>query len=158
MHKTFRSVHHPADRPTGLVYVRELAGPIGACTLPVMIAATASALQGHLIWGYLLWGLPTALGVASIWTQFSLSTTTAELHFRPGQCATRSVHDVLYDRSLQWHPLYNVKGSPGQIELSIGWTTRTYRQRNWPDFPDLRSAARQSLDAQSRMGSSSLSM
>ncbi len=154
MSTTFRSRHHPTDRPRGLVYVREIAGPIGTCTLPVMIGATATALQGQPIWGYLIWGLPAALAVASVWTQFSLSTTIAEVHFRPGQCAARSVHDVLYDRPLQWHPLYNVKGAPGEIELSIGWTTRICRRQDWSDFSELRSAAQQSFRSQSSVGSS----
>lgn len=155
MSTTFRSIHHPADRPTGLVYVRELAGPIGACTMPVMIGATATALQGQQIWGYLVWGFPIALGVASVWTQFMLMRTTAELHFRSGQCAIRSVHDVLYNRPLQWHPLYNVKGAPGEIQLSIGWTTRIYRRRDWPPFSELRSAAQQAFQSKSSVGSSS---
>lgn len=151
MSATFRSVHHPADRPKGLVYARQLAGPIGACTLPIMIGATATALLGQQIWGYLVWGLPAALGVASIWTQFALSNTVAELHLRAGKCAVRSVHDVLYDRSLTWHPLYNVKGSPGEIELSVGWTARVCSQQDWPEFPELRSAAQQALHSNAPM-------
>lgn len=151
MSTTFRSVHHPADRPKGLVYVRQMAGPIGACTLPVMIGASATALQGQPIWGYLVWGLPVALAIASVWTQFVLSMTTAEVHLRPGQCATRSVHDVLYDRPLQWDPLYNVKGAPGEIELSVGWTTRIYRRHEWPRFSEFRSAAQQAFQAHSPM-------
>lgn len=149
MRSTFHSTHHPADRPKGLVYVRQMAGPIGACTLPVMIGASATALQGQLIWGYLVWGLPVALGLASVWTQFALSTTPAEVHFSPGQCAMRSVHDVLYDRPLQWHPLYNVKGAPGEIQLSIGWTTRILRRKDWPQFPDLQASAQQAFRSQS---------
>lgn len=112
-----------------------------------MIGAAATALQGNPIWGYLIWGLPAALGLASIWTQFMLATTTAELHLRAGKCATRSVHDVIHDRALKWHPLYNVKEAPRKIELSVGWTARVCSQRDWPRFEELRSTAQQALRA-----------
>jgi hypothetical protein len=106
-----------------------------------MIGATASALQGHPVWGYLVWGLPLALVVASTWTQFTLSRTTAELHLRTGQCAVRSVHDVLSNRALDWQELYGVQESAVDVELSFGWTTLVCRREEWPEFAALKEAA-----------------
>jgi hypothetical protein len=106
-----------------------------------MIVATVAALEGKIIWPYLVWGLPVALGLATVWTQFILSTTVAEVHLRSGQCALRSVHDVLFDRSLEWHPLYHVRAAPGEVELSFGWTATVCRRSHWPEFARLREAA-----------------
>lgn len=141
----FRSSHHPEGMPKGFVYAQRLAGPIGACTTPVMIGATAAALRGHSVLEYLVWGLPAALLTASLWTQFTLSSTTAEVHFRPGQVAVQSVHDVLYENPLDWHPLYNVRETRWHLELALGWDTQVCHQREWPDYEKLSAAAERAL-------------
>ncbi len=145
----FRSTHHPGNAPSGLVYTRALVGPIGVCTTPVMIGATAAALQSQPIWGYLVWGLPLAIILAMTWAQFSLSTTPAEIHLKPGQCAVQSVRDVLREKPPTFHPLYNVKVSPFQIELAIGWKTQECVRADWPQYGKLRKAAQQAHDSTS---------
>lgn len=145
----FRSHLHPGERSKAQVYAQRLVGPIGACTLPVMIGATVAALQGQTVWEYLVWGLPTALAIASVWTQFSLSRTVVEVHLRGGQCALRSLHDVLLGRSLQWHPLYALQESEGEVELSFGWTTQVLRREKWTRFAELRDAARHAVQGRS---------
>lgn len=107
-----------------------------------MIGATVAALQGHATWPYLVWGFPGALLLASVWTQFALSTTIAEVRFRDGECVVASVHDVLRDGPPQWESLYDVSEASGAVELYLGWTTHVLRREDWPDFAALRSAAR----------------
>lgn len=108
-----------------------------------MIGATAAALQGHPVWGYLVWGLPSAILVATLWTQFTLSTTPAELHLRPGQVAVRSIYDVLRNRPENWNPLYNVEVSHAYLEISVGWNTHVFRRTDWPKYERLRTVAQQ---------------
>jgi hypothetical protein len=117
--------------------------------MPLMIGATAAALQGHRVWGYLVWGLPSALIVATLWTHFRLSARPAELHVRPGQVAVRSVRDVIVDRPPDWHPLYNVQSAPSEVEVSVGWRTHICRQRDWRHYDQLRQATKQALQVQS---------
>jgi len=140
---SFQSRHHPGSAPRGLVYARRLAGPLGACTLPLMIGATVAALLGEAVWPFLVWGLPAALLVATGWARFALSTTTASVHLREGKCAIESVHDVLRNRSRTWEPLYGIRESSGDIELYLEWTTYVLRPADWPEFASLRTAARQ---------------
>jgi hypothetical protein len=118
-----------------------------------MIGATAAALQGHPVWAYLVWGLPAALIIASIWTQFALSTTPAEVHLQPGQCAVRSILDVLRDVPPNFHPLYNVRVTPWQTELALGWNTEVCARSDWPEYSELRKAAQQAVDSTSEPAS-----
>lgn len=121
-----------------------------------MIGATAAALQGQPIWGYLVWGFPTALVIASLWTHFRLSSTAAELHLRSSQIAIQSVQDVLLDRSPTWHPLHNVRVGPEYTEVSVGWSTQICRRQDWPEYERLRNAAQEAFyPRQSSTGSPS---
>ena len=149
MHTVFQSIHHPEDTPSSLVYARALVAPIGACTTPVMIGAAATALQGQPVWAYLVWGFPAALLVASVWTQFALSTTAAEVHLKPGQCAIRSVQEVLRDTPPEFHPLFNVRTTPSRIEIALGWDTQICARSDWPEYGRLRDAAQHAVDAHS---------
>lgn len=147
MQTVFKSRSHPKGRPRGIVYTQALIRPIGACTAPLMIGATAAALQGQPVWGYLVWGLPAALLVATLWTHFRLSSTTAELHVRPGEIAIRSIQDVLVDRPLSWHPLHRVRSAPEYTEISVGWNTHICRRSDWPQYEQLRDATQQAFRA-----------
>lgn len=110
-----------------------------------MIGATTSALLSQPIWGYLVWGLPAALVLATVWTHFAMSRTIAEVTFQSGQAAFRSVYDVLLDRRLDWKPLFNVRTTSWHIELSVGRTTYMLQPDQWPNYDTLRDAARQSF-------------
>lgn len=112
---------------------------------PLMIGATAAALQGHPVLGYLIWGFPSAIIIASLWTHFRLSSTPAELHLRSGKVATRSIQDVLLDRPVQWHPLHNVRVSTEYTEVSVGWATQVCRRAEWPEYDKLRETAQQAF-------------
>lgn len=158
MPTVFRSVDHPGGLPTAIVYSRALARPLGACVVPVMIGAAAAALQGLPAWGYLVWGLPSAVAAASVWTQFMLIKTPAEVHLRPGQAAVQSVHDVLYDHSPSWHPLYNVRLGRRYLDLSVGWRTYTCRAPRWPDFNRMQNTAEQAFTSRDSASSSMASM
>jgi len=143
----FRSVHHPGDTPSGVVYTRALARPIGACTVPLMIGATTSALLQQSVWPFLVWGLPIALLCGTAWTHFTLTRQPAELHLRAGQAALRSVSDVLRDRPPDWNALHNVKPTPSEVELSIGWATYQLRCANWERFRQIQSRAEDAFRA-----------
>lgn len=141
----FKSAEHPGDAPSSAVYSRALARPIGAFLAPIMLGAAAAALQGDPVWGYLLWGLPGALIAATLWTQFRLMRTPAELHLRPGQAAVQSVHEVVHGRPRTWHPLHHVRAGRWDVELSVGWRTYSFRPAEWPNYEELREAAREAL-------------
>ena len=145
----FESIYHPGNAPGPVVYARRLAGPLGACAIPVMIGATVAALQGQSVWMFTVWGLPLALGIASAWTRFTLSATPAELHLQAGQCAVRSVLDVLRDRPPDWHVLYGIEESATELKLLLGWNTRICRRREWPRFEQLRNVSQQTMRPQS---------
>lgn len=157
MPTTFKSTHHPGDTPWGIVYTRFLARPLGVCTVPLMIGATTSALLGQSVWAYLVWGLPAAIALATVWTHFSMARTVAEVRFRTGQAALRSVYDVLLDRPSDWQPIFNVRTTTWHLELSVGRTTYEMTPKRWPDYETLCDAARQSFASQSHAHSSSLS-
>ncbi|PSQ69273.1 MAG: hypothetical protein BRD31_05930 [Bacteroidetes bacterium QH_2_64_26] len=142
---TFKSAYHPGDTAWGVVYTRFLAPPLGACTVPLMIGATISALLDQPVWGYLVWGLPIALSLATVWTHFSMSRTIAEARFRSGQAALRSVHDVLLGRPYEWKPIFSVRATPMRVEISIGRTTYLLYPQQWPDYDALKKAAQQSF-------------
>ncbi|PSQ51172.1 MAG: hypothetical protein BRD28_06080 [Bacteroidetes bacterium QH_10_64_37] len=145
---TFKSTYHPGDTAWGVVYTRFLAPPLGVCTVPLMIGATTSALLEQPIWAYLVWGLPSAIALATVWTHFSMARTIAEVGFRPGQAAFRSVYDVLLDRPLVWKPIFNVRTTSWHVELSAGRTTYELQQNRWPEYDSLQDAARQSFQSE----------
>ena len=149
MTSSFQSTSHPGSRRRAAVYAEQLIGPLGACTLPVMIGATVAALEGQSAWPFLVWGFPLALAVASVWTRFALSRTIAAVHLREGECAVESVYEVLQDGPREWENLYDVRESGGSIELFLEWTTYVCRRADWPEFTDLRRAARRATGATS---------
>lgn len=155
MPTTFKSTHHPEDAPWGLVYTRFLARPLGVCTIPLMIGATTSALLEQSVWGYLVWGLPIAIGLATVWTHFSMSRTIAEVRFRSGQAALRSVYDVLQDRPYEWKPIFSVRATTMRIEISVGRTTHMLHPNQWPNYDTLKDVARQSFRPESGAAASS---
>lgn len=152
---SFESRHHPGSRPRASVYAERLIGPLGACTLPIMIGATVAALEGQSVWPFLVWGFPLALGLASIWTQFALSRTVAAVHLRDGKCAVESVRDVLRRQPRDWEPLYDVRETGGSVELLLGWTTYECRRPDWPEFSELRRSARRATGTRASQGSPS---
>lgn len=151
----FKSSHHPEGTPWGIVYTRFLARPLGVCTVPLMIGATTSALLEQPIWGYLVWGLPAAIGLATVWTYFSLARTIAEVGFRSGQAAVRSVYDVLRTRPFEWKSIHNVRTTSWHVELSIGRITYMLQPEDWPNYDTLRETARQSFQAELSSSTSS---
>ena len=153
MPTVFESAYHPGDASWGLVYTRFLARPLAVCTLPLMIGATTSALLGETVWGYLVWGLPAALALATVWTHFTIARTPAEVAFRPGQAALRSVYEVLRDRPRTWEPLFSVRATRWDIELSVGRTTHMLKPDRWPDYNALRDAARTAFQPEARSSS-----
>lgn len=155
MPTTFKSAHHPGNTPWGIVYTRFLARPLAVCTLPIMIGATTSALLDQSVWGYLVWGLPVAIGLSTIWTHFTMSRTIAEVGFRTGQAALRSVYDVLLDHPYEWKPIFSVRATSLRIEISVGRTTHMLYPDQWPRYDALQDAARQSFRPDTRASTSS---
>lgn len=107
-----------------------------------MIGATTSALLEQPVWAYLVWGLPAAIGLATVWAHFSMARTTAEIRLRSGQAALRSVYDVLRDRPLDWEPIYNVRTTSWNTELSVGRSTHELMPKQWPEYESLSEAAK----------------
>ncbi len=154
MPTVFESVYHPGKSSWGLVYTRFLARPLGVCTVPLMIGATTSALLGEPIWGYLVWGLPSAVALATMWTHFTISRTIAEVALRPGQAAFRSIYEVLRDKSRSWNPVFSVRVTTWHIELSVGRTTHMLKPDDWPDYNRLKEVARKSFRSEAERDAS----
>lgn len=110
-----------------------------------MIGATMSALLGQPIWAYLVWGLPAAIGLAMTWARFSMARTRAELLLRPGEVAVQSVQDVLSDEAPDWEPIYNVRSTSWDVQISAGRTTYEFQPSDWPEYDVLKEAARDSF-------------
>lgn len=146
MPTVFQSADHPGHTPGRVVYTRALAGPLAVCTVPLMIGATTSALLGEPVWGYLVWGLPAALTLSSLWTHFTLARTPAELAVRPGQAALRSVVEVLRNSPRTWHAISSVRATRWELELSIGRTTHMLKPNRWPQYAALREETRNAFD------------
>lgn len=104
-----------------------------------------SALLEQSVWGYLVWGLPSAVGLAMIWARFSMARTKAELRLRPGEIAIRSVEDVLQERSPTWEPIYNVRSTSWDVQISAGRVTHVFQPSDWPDYDVLQNRARESF-------------
>lgn len=139
----FESTHHPGNTPAPLVYGQALLAPLAFFTLPVMIAATAAALQQHLLLPYLTWGLPTALVAATLWTRFRLGATPAEVRVRDHQAAVRSVHDCLGaapDDHWQW--IHEIRSGADALIVTMGFETYRFRYDEWPEHRALLDALR----------------
>ena len=143
MADVFTSVHHPGDTPAALVYGRAIAGPLGFCTVPVMIGAATAALQQQPVFPFLAWGLPAALLIATLWTRFQLGTTPAALHVRSHEAAVQSVHDCLgASDDLDWQWIHEIRQGSEALIVTIGFETYRLPYRDWPDHPALLDALR----------------
>ncbi|MFB6271859.1 MAG: hypothetical protein ABEL51_03090 [Salinibacter sp.] len=108
-----------------------------------------SALLGTPVLPYLVWGLPAAIALATVWTHFSMSRTVAEVGFRSGQAALRSVYDVLQNQPLDWKPIFNVRTTSWHLELSVGRTTYEMTPKQWHEYETLCDTARRSFTQKS---------
>lgn len=152
MTDVFTSVHHPGDAPATLVYGRALVGPLGFCMLPVMIGAATAALQETSVLPFMVWGLPAALFVATVWTRFLLGTTPAEIHVRSHQAAVQSVHDCLRDAPLHWQWLHDARREHAALVVTMGFDTYRLRYDEWPDHAALLDALRAARRASASVG------
>ncbi len=139
----FKSIHHPGDTPAALVYGQALVAPLGFFTLPVMIAATAAALQHRPLLPFLAWGLPAALLAATVWTRFRLGATAAEVRVRNHQASVRSVHDCLGaapDDHWQW--IHEIRSGSDALIVTMGFETHRFHYDAWPEHRALLDALR----------------
>jgi len=150
----FRSIHHPGDTPAPLVYGRALLAPLVFCFLPVMIAATAAALQHQLIGPFLTWGTPAAFGAAVLWTRYQLSATPAEVHVRDHEAAVRSVQGCLTaNQPLHWEWIHEIRESSDGLIVTMGFETYRFTHATWSDIRSLRDALRSAQSAGSATAS-----
>ena len=152
--KVFRSIHHPGDMPPPLVYGRALLAPLAFCLLPVMISATAAALQQQPIGPFLTWGPPAALGAAALWTRYQLSATPAEVHVRDHEAAVRSVQGCLMaNQPLHWEWIHEIRESSEGLIVTMGFETYRFPHASWADTRSLRDALRSAQSAGSTTAS-----
>ena len=143
----FRSTHHPGSAPAPIVYGRALVVPLACCLLPVMIGATAAALQQQLVLPFLLWGTPAAVVAAIGWTRYQLGATPAEVRVRDHEAAVRSVHDCLgTPHPLHWKWIHEIRDGSETLIVTMGFETYRFGYDTWPQHRQLRRALR---DAQS---------
>lgn len=140
MRVSFRSIYHPDGLPASHVFGRALVRPVAACVVPIMIGATVAVLEWTPVWPFFSVGLPLALGVATVWTHFTLRRQPAALHLRPGEAAVQSVWDVMRDHRIDWHPLLDARVSPSETLLTLRLNTVTLSRQTWPEFDALQEA------------------
>lgn len=144
----FQSIHHPGTTAAPIVYGRALASPLAFCMVPVMIAATAAALQQHPILPMLTWGVPLALGAATTWTRFRMGATPAEVCVRNHEAAIRSVHDCLRNTDApHWQWIHEIRAGPDAIIVSMGFETHRFSYSVWPEHRALLGALKAAHDA-----------
>lgn len=83
-----------------------------------------------------------------------MARTIAEVRFRSGQAAFRSVYDVLRGRPPDWKPLFNVRTTSWHVEISAGRTTYMLQLEQWPNYDALQNAARQAFQTETRRSAS----
>ena len=151
--RVFHSIHHPEETPSPLVYGRAVLTPLAFCLLPVMIGATAAALQHQLVWPFLAWGVPAALGAAVIWTRYQLGATPAEVCVRDHEAAVRSVHDCLGShRAPHWEWIHEIRDGADALVVTMGFETYRFVHAAWPRHRDLQDALRDAQSAGSSTG------
>lgn len=142
MTEAFRSAHHPGATPAALVYGRALLGPLAFGAVPLMLAATAAALQQTSVLPFLVWGLPAALVLATLWTRFRLGAIPAEVRVRPHQIAVRSVHDCLRATAPHWQRIHGIRHNTTALIVTAGFDTYRFPYADWPDPTALLDALR----------------
>jgi hypothetical protein len=144
----FVSREHPGDASWSLTYARAFARPLAVCTLPVMIAALFTVLEGRDVMPYVLWGLPAAIMVASAWTVFRLKREIAESRVADGFAVVRTIWESSDPRQpAEWLPVYDVRDYGKWMLVTIGLTAFDLERSNWPRYDDLRDALRRANNA-----------
>lgn len=138
--QAYRSRWHPEGASWALVYGQALVRPLGACMLPVMIAATTVALQAGVVLPFLTYGFPAALALAMAWAHQRLAARVAVVRVRGAHVALASVTDVLTDAPPTWRPLLDLRANPQALLVTAGYATTTLDRAAWPDADALQDA------------------
>lgn len=141
--RRFISEDHPQGLPTTLVVGRALAAPLGTCAVPVMLVTLAAALQERELMPFLLWGMPAALLVASLWTRFHLMRTPAEVLVRTDAAAVRSIYDCAQRRGAQWKRVFDLRTTRHSLEVAIGRDAYELAHKQWPEHEALLAALKE---------------
>ncbi len=146
--RVFRSRHQPGGAPPATVYGGYLIRTLGLCMIPLMLGATAAALQARPALPYLVWGFPPALLLALGWTHYRLRTLPAEIRVSGDRVSMFSVWDCLQGASSSGHHrVLDLKVSRTTLEVTIDRTPYTLARRDWPEAGPLLDALRRTRDA-----------
>jgi hypothetical protein len=138
---TFLSTRHPGGQPAAVLFGQALAGPVGICSLPVMIGALVTMLEGGRPLPFLTIGFPISLAVAWWWTASRLRTEIVELHVDGMHASFRSRWDVAVRRPPgAGSAILDVRSSGVDLLVTIGLETILLRRTEWPDLDLVRSA------------------
>jgi len=140
----FASRHHPQGAPPGVVYARELTGPLAGAMIALMIAATASVLLGQDPAPSLAWAAPLAAVLAAVFAGHHARRLPAEIVLYADRAALRSVWDVATGRTALPLRLLPPRRVREGLNVGIGPDVVTLTAEEWPDLPRLHAALAQS--------------
>lgn len=148
MEQVFRSSRHGGDQPPAVLFGQALGVPIGICSLPVMIAALVTMLQGGRPLPFLLYWFPLSLGVAWWWTATRLRAEIVELTVGESSASFRTRWEVATGRKSRTpSAILDVRRSGHDLLVTIGYETIVIRQTRWRDLGKIETACRGARDA-----------
>lgn len=143
MKHVFRSARYGGDQPPAVLFGQAFGVPIGVCSLPIMIAALVTMLQGGYPLPYLLYGFPASMVVAWWWTASRLRSEVAELILNGSLASVHSQWDVVTKRfPPAGSAILDVRRVRHDLHLTIGHETFVLRRSRWPDLHEIEAACR----------------
>lgn len=141
----FQSRAFPEAANWGVVYARALVRPVAACLLPVVLTTLVVALQGYPVQPFVWWMSGAALALASAWTTFRLQRTVAEIRIDGPLAWVRTIADCVRDprgRHSEWEPVHDMRDYGRWCFVTVGLSSYTIEQDDWPFYEVLRDALR----------------
>lgn len=132
--KEFRSRHHPLHRSRRHVFSIQMARPLAACMIPVMILGFVMLLQGKTALPFLFMGFPLALLLAAAWTSVRIRDLIVEVHIRGADISLRSLLSAAEPRqTLSWLRILDLQRCHDVIRLTLGHEFFHIRLADWPE-------------------------
>ena len=148
MEYVFRSKRHGGSLPPAVLFGQALALPIGICSLPVMIGALVTMLQGRAVLHFLLVWFPVAIVVAWAWTAMRLRGDVVELTFGDILVTTRTGWEVALGRAPKSSvAVLDVRRAGDDLLVTLGREPTRLLRSDWPDLDAIESACRRARDA-----------
>jgi len=139
-YQTFISTLHPGGRTKAAIVGTALAKPVGICMLPVMMGALVGMLQGYPVLGFLYFGFPISLLVASGWSWIQVRNIICEVHIHDGVVAIRSQWEAAdLPSALNWRRLIDSSEIESGLRITLGLEEYSLHRQEWDRWSALSS-------------------